>query len=282
MKKSVLFLLLFLISISVSAETKFIIDAGHYSPIVDIQYNESKNLIFTAEETGSITIWNKREETLRSRFQVTSKTIDQIIESPVDNYITILSHDSEKYYLSVWDWKFQRELFTRRIEEQPLFLEYSGKGRYLFYGNIQNPSLTFINAQNGVSLNYLSNLPSIYDYGFLGSSEKTIMTYSSSGSIKFFNLRTGENLKNVTTLNGLDNLNVIKTGDKKLFSARKDNDLFLIDRLNGNVINTIQFDELLYSSQNNTNGIILTIERLNRKRIIKKWCFNCNKSIFCR
>jgi len=143
MKKIFSVLLLISFSISLFATTNFVINKGHFSPIVSIQYDEKRNLIFSAEERGAISIWNKSDETLRNHFQLTSNTIDKILISPSDSFITVLSHDVDKYYLSVWNWNTERKIFSRIIEEQPLFLEYSTTGRYLFYGNVQNPSLTF-------------------------------------------------------------------------------------------------------------------------------------------
>jgi hypothetical protein len=271
MKKLLSILIMTVLVFSAAAETKFVINRGHFSSIVDIKYDESRDLVISAEKRGAVSIWNGSEETLRNHFQITSNTIDRILISPSDSNIAVLSHDAEKYYLSIWNWYTEKKIFTRIIEEQPLFLEYSATGRYIFYGNISNPSLTFLNARNGVKLNYMERLPSIYDFAYLGSSENNIMTYSSSGSIRFYDFHTSGQKLEVDTFNGLTNLNVIQTGQKAYMSAVKDNQIYLIERLKGSAADTVRFQELRSFYQNRDNGRALTLERSNRSFILKKW-----------
>lgn len=271
MKKIIITLLLISLSVSVFSATKFVINKGHFSPIVSIQYDEQRDLIFSAEERGAISIWNKSDETLRNHFQLTSNSIDKILISPRDTYITVLSHDVDKYYLSVWNWNTEKKIFSRIIEEQPLFLEYSTSGNYLFYGNIKNPSLTFLNARNGVQLNYMNQLPSIYDFGYLGSTEKTLMTYSSSGSIKYYDFRTSLERLDVDTINGLKKINVLQTSTKAFLTAQKNNTIYIIERQNGSVYDTLDFSDLKQFYQNIITGHALTIERSNRSYILRKW-----------
>lgn len=271
MKKPLLIILLAVMLFNVEAETKFVINGGHFSPIVDIKYDQKRDLVFSAEKKGAVSIWDGSKETLRNHFQITSNVIDKILISPSDNNIAVLSHDAEKYYLSIWNWISEKKVFTRIIEEQPLFLEYSATGRYIFYGNVSNPSLTFLNARNGVKLNYMERLPSIYDFAYLGSSEKNIMTYSSSGSIHFYDFRTSSEKLNVSTLSGLTNLNVIQTNKKAYISAVKNNQVYLIERLTGSAKDSLSFQELRSFYQNRDNGRALTLERSNRSFILKKW-----------
>jgi hypothetical protein len=271
MKKMILLFLMANLAISLTGATKFVINNGHFSPIINIQYDDERDLIFSAEEKGAISIWNRTEEKLRNHFQLTSTTIDKILISPSDDNIAVLSHDVEKYYLSVWNWNTEKQIFSRSIDEQPLFLEYSATGRYLFYGNVQNPSLTFLDARNGVKLNYMNRLPSIYDFGFLGSSEKTLMTYSSSGSIKYYDFRTSaDKSEEIDTIRGLYNLNVLQS-DNHFLTARTSNKVYLIDRLSGSATDTLMFSDLRLFYQNRTNGEALTVERSNRNYILKKW-----------
>ena len=262
--------MLTVLSISLFGATKFVINNGHYSPIMNIQFDEERDLIFSAEESGAISIWNRSDESLRNHFQLTSNIIDQILISPTDDNMAVLSHDSEKYYLTVWNWNTEKQIISRIIDEQPLFLEYSSTGKYLFYGNIQNPSLTFLNARNGVQLNYMDRLPSIYDFGYLGSTEKTLMTYSSKGSIKFYDFRTSVEKKDVPTIRGLQNLNVLQSNNHFL-SAQSGNNVYLIERLEGTTKDLLSFDDLKNFYQNRTNGNVLTIERSNRNLLLKKW-----------
>jgi len=277
MKKIFSVLLLISFSISLFATTNFVINKGHFSPIVSIQYDEKRNLIFSAEERGAISIWNKSDETLRNHFQLTSNTIDKILISPSDSFITVLSHDVDKYYLSVWNWNTERKIFSRIIEEQPLFLEYSTTGRYLFYGNVQNPSLTFLNARTGVQLNYMKQLPSIYNFGYLGSTERTLMTYSSAGSIRFYDFRTSEEKLRVNTISGLDNISVLQTLSKAYITATEGDSVYLISRQRGTTADSLDFHELKGFYQNPENGHTLTIERSNRNYLLKKWSTDGNR-----
>lgn len=272
MKKTLALLFMTCMSLSLWGTTKFVINKGHYSSITNIQYDAKRNLIFSAEEKGAVSVWNRSDETLLNHFQLTSNRIDKILISPSDDNITVLSHDADKYYLSVWNWKTEERIFSRIIEEQPLFLEYSVTGRYLFFGNVQNPSLTFLNARNGVQLDYMDRLPSIYDFGYLGSTERTLMTYSSSGMIKFYDFRSSKEKLGVNTRSGLDNINVIQTSEKKAtISAIDGNSVHLIDRQRGTVSDSIVFTDLRGFYQNRDNGYALTLEKANRSYILKKW-----------
>ncbi|MBB6481310.1 WD40 repeat domain-containing protein [Spirochaeta isovalerica] len=270
MKRILTVLIFSLLVFNVAGATKFVINRGHFSPIVDIRYDEKRNLIFTAEQRGAISVWDASDESLRNHFQITSNTIDKLLISPEDNNVAVLSHDTEKYYLSVWNWVTEKNILTRIIEEQPLFLEYSATGRYIFYGNVATPSLTFLNARNGVQLNYMNRLPSIYDFGYLGSSERNLMTYSSSGAIKFYDFRTSEEKLGVSTIDGLTDLNVIQSNNA-FMSGVKGNKIYLIERLKGTAVDSKSFQELRSFYQNRDNGHALTLERSNRSFILKKW-----------
>ncbi len=72
MKKSAILIIFITISVSAFGMTKFVINNGHFSPIVNIQYDENRSLIFSAEEKGAISVWNRSDETLRNHFQITS------------------------------------------------------------------------------------------------------------------------------------------------------------------------------------------------------------------
>ncbi len=272
MKKKLILLILLSISMSTFGATKFVVNNGHFSPIVEMKYDKEKDLIFTVEKKGALSVWNRSEESVVHHFQLSDNTINKVLIN--DNNIAVLSqsHDNEKFNLTVWDWKLEKKLFTRIIEEEPLFLEYSTKGKYLFYGSATDPSLTFINAGNGIKLDLLSDLPSIYDFGYIGSSEKTIMTYSSSGSINYYDIRTGINRGEVVNISrGLYDLNILQTGDKRTISARQDDKLFLINRGSGSTVDSMEFEELKHFYQNRSTGIIITVERTKRKNILRKW-----------
>ena len=275
MKKKILSILFIFLSVSLSGETKFIINNGQYSSIVDIKYDASRDLIFSAEESGSIAIWNLSDRALINHFQISSHTIDKILISPIDSIITVLSHNTEKYYLSIWDWNGEKYIASRIIEEEPLFLEYSINGKYLFYGNIGNPSLTFLDAKTRSQLHQMDRLPSIYDFADLSASEKTLMTYSSSGTISYYDFRTSENKKQVSTIPLLKNLNVIRSNNHFL-TAQSGDDVYLIDRLKGTVEDVLNFNQLRKFYQNRENGHALTVERSNRNSILKKWSTNNN------
>ncbi|MCP4161344.1 MAG: WD40 repeat domain-containing protein [Deltaproteobacteria bacterium] len=271
MKKKLILLILLSISMSTFGATKFVVNNGHFSPIVDMKYDKVKDLIFTVEKKGALSVWNRSEESLIHHFQLSDNTIIKVLIN--DNNIAVLSqsHDNEKFNLTVWDWKLEKKIFTRIIEEEPLFLEYSTTGKYLFYGSATNPSLTFINGGNGIKLDLLSDLPSIYDFGYIGSSEKRILTYSSSGSLRQYDIRTKKKIASVNTVRGLYNLNVLQTGNKGIISARQDNKLFLINRGSGSTVDSMEFEELKHFYQNRSTGFIITFERANRKNILRKW-----------
>ena len=245
-----------------------IIDSGHSSPVESMNHSSNANTLISVDSSGLVKVWDLESDSLIHQIDTGLEGSIQMKSHPEKKQIALLASRPGFTRLAVWDWEKSRELFSRDLSDRPIQFDYSGKGNFLFTTRINTPSIVLMDSQTGRSYSYLKRVYDLFSYGYIGSSERIIMTYSNSGTIKYLDMRTGA-IKGtaVSTTSGLSRLTVLQTESKRNFIALKGETLYLIDRSNGSVQNSMTIEDMLDFSADPESGIVSVIQESSTGRL---------------
>lgn len=261
MKKIILSTLLIAIcSFSLSAEVpRFVINSGHTDTVTSMDYNHENNLLFTSGADGTVKVWNPDKSRIEYQFQVSHmplRSVTTCSSKPI--FAAVESDGLNAINLSAWNWETGEKLFKQRLSEIPLFLRFSPKGNFIVYGRADWNSLVFLDAETGKPLPYLQDGFGIVSAAFISKSEKTLLTYSNSGYLLYWDLNAGTRKTRIQTFANLEQINFVSSG--RYMTAYDGEKLLLIDLIRGTKIDSIDVDNVLISSidEKNDNLVYIT------------------------
>ncbi|RKX77320.1 MAG: hypothetical protein DRP87_09525 [Spirochaetes bacterium] len=234
-KLFILFLFFLSITFSISATNlKIMVNTGHIGAVNTLLYHEKESLLFSGGEDGTVRVWNISNKKPVHVLRVSHLPVKKLAIDPAGSKVAVITRrDVGTFYLSVWDWKEEKKLYSRNLSEQPLYLSYSPKGSFLVYSITRWQSLTFLDGNTGEELDFLREGFGIVTAFLISSSENTIMTYSPSGTIQYWDIRTGQRKTFIQTQAGLTDLHF--TGNLRYMAGTDGKELFLVDLVDGSV-----------------------------------------------
>ena len=190
--KRLIMLLLFSIELNLlfSADISIVpnlnINAG-FSAVV-----HNNNIVFAADDTGSITVWDADDRKLLRTFPASRLKIAGIICRPGKDEIAIIeTNELNTHIISVFNWLKGTKIFSRVIKSRPLDFQYSPLGNYLVFSTNDWNSMRFLNADDGEFLNLLNTGFGIVSGFYIAKNEKILVTYSATGSLQSWEIKTG-------------------------------------------------------------------------------------------
>jgi len=254
-KKLFLFLILASVSVaSASASYKLVLQSGHDGLPIEMKWHEKSRTIVSAGEDGRLIVTRPGDNKVLHRFRVTGDRIYGLELDTANNKAAVITLKEGYYTVSVWDWNKEELIFDYELESEPLFTSWSAKGRYLTIGNLGNPSILVLEGRTGRRLSYLQRLPSLYNAGYIGSTESILMTYSVNGALRYWDIRSSALKLSTQTLPNLQNITVLQTDSKTTLFASKDNTLYLINRQTGAVLDQLVIPGIRDVSIDEKNG----------------------------
>ncbi len=242
-------LILFILPIlCISAEdSRFLINSGHSGTVSDTDFSADGKLIFSGGDDGTVRVWNSSNAQLLYRLQISHLPIRRISASTSKPYIASIESDGiNSVNLSVWNWETGERLFRQRLNEIPLFLKFSPQGNFIVYGRTEWESLVFLDAETGRQLPYLTEGFGIVSSVFISDSEKTILTYSPSGNLQYWDLSTSTMKQKVQTVTNLEDISF--SASARYMTAYDGRNLVLVDLITGRKISSVSADKYICSS----------------------------------
>ena len=256
-KRILLFTLLLMITIfSLSASYTLVLQSGHEGMPVDIEWHERSQSIVSAGEDGRLIVTRPRDHKVLHRFRVSEDRIFNLVTDPSGDKAAIVTSKDGIFTVSVWNWDDEEKLYSYELDSEPLFTSWSAKGRYLTIGNLGTPSVLILEGRTGRRLSYLQRLPSFYNAGYIGSTESILMTYSVTGAIRYWDIRSSVLKLSTDTMPNLQDIRVLQTDSKTTFFAHKDDTLYLINRQTGAVLDQLEIPGIIDISVDENNGEI--------------------------
>ncbi|MDR2375530.1 MAG: WD40 repeat domain-containing protein [Treponema sp.] len=172
------------------------IPGSHRGQVNCLQYDGQ--YILSAGEDGFLELWDERQAVLR--FQISSLPISAMTIRPGKSQIACIETDDlGQYRISVWDYKTLKNLFTLRFRDPVQSLSYSAGGTYLIISRSGTTGLVLVNSDTGELLldarNIPENFPSTVSFAAIGRTERVLLTYSPTGLLSYWELRTDGELR---------------------------------------------------------------------------------------
>lgn len=254
------FLLLLILStltiFSVSASYRLVLQSGHDGAAVAIEWHESSGTVVSAGEDGRLIVTRPRDSKVLHRFRISDDRVHTLSLNPAGDKAAVVTSKDGIYTVSVWDWSDEEKIYDYELESEPLFTSWSAKGRYLTIGNLGTPSVVVLEGRTGRRMSYLQRLPSLYNAGYIGSTETILMTYTASGAIRYWDIRSSALKLSAETISNLQGVTVLQTDSKTTLFAYKNETLYLVNRQTGAVLDQIEIPGLVDVSIDEIEGDI--------------------------
>ena len=268
-KSKLLLLLLFAITFHTFSQDNIIINSGHSYPVQN--FSSANNQLFTCDNRGTLMVWDIAKKTLTKKIQTSYLQIRNMAVNYDGTRVAIVETDTiSSFKLSVWDLQNDKKLFSHKMEELPLFIKFSPKGSYIVYSNTDWNSLTFLDSEKGFEVPLMFDNYGIVSSTFITDSEKTLMFYSPSGTIQYWNLLNGK-IKTEPIRTRKDLSSIEMTEDGAYMTASDNNNLYLISLRSGKTLYSIKTSGIISSAIINNSKELVLLQKNNNKFKINIW-----------
>lgn len=269
LKYKFLFLLIFVITSHTFSQDHIIINSGHSYSVHN--FSSADNQLFSCDNRGTLMVWDIAKKTLTKKLQISYLQIRNMAVNFDGTRVAIVETDTiSSFKLSVWDLQNDKKLFSHKMEELPLFIEFSPKGTYIVYSNTDWNSLTFLDSEKGYEVPLMFDDYGIVSSIFITGSEKTLMFYSPSGTIQYWNLLTGK-IKTEPIRTRKDLSSIEMTEDGALMTASDNSNLYLLSLRSGKTLSSIKTSGIISSSIINNSRELVLLQKNNNKYEINIW-----------
>ncbi|MCF7927899.1 MAG: WD40 repeat domain-containing protein [Spirochaetales bacterium] len=240
---------------TIHADTRFIVNTGHQGEVTDMRVQQSSDRLVSVGKDGTLRVWDMKRDRLLDHIQIGHRPIEMLQLHPRKSIAAVLEvSENDGYILSVWNWEKERKLFSRELNEKPLYLSFSRQGSYLIYSLPQWRSIRILDADSGLVMPYLQNGFGIVSFFLTNSSETTLMAYTTQGRVLYLGIENG---KQIRVVEGLpESLKTIfLTSSSRYACGYRDGKLFLFDIYDRNrpvELETPLFRDATYHQESDT------------------------------
>ncbi|MDR2095797.1 MAG: WD40 repeat domain-containing protein [Treponema sp.] len=206
---------------------------GHRGMVKTLVY-DGRDKVLSAGADGFIEVWDIQKYTASERFQISSLSLTSMVIRPGKTQIAVAESDGIGFYrISVWDYHTRRNLFTLQFRDPISYISYSGGGNFLIVGRNGRTGVVFIDPETGAVLRSPENLTGQVVFAATSPSEKTMVTYLLTGTLSYWELESGNELRRLNVPAGIGS--PILFGNNR-FLAGFSGGLVILDAVNGNIL----------------------------------------------
>jgi hypothetical protein len=207
---------------------------GHQGAVQALVYDGKDHLI-SAGADGFLGLWNIRTNAAEDRFQVSSYAISAMVPRPGKPHIALIEGDGLGLYrISVWDYAQKKNLFILRFRDPISYITYSGGGNFLIASRSARTGVVFIHPETGELLQSPEQLTGSVAFAATGRSERTMISYSPTGTLSYWELDTGKELRHFTVPGQLGT--PILFGNNRFFGGTGAKGLVVLDAISGTTL----------------------------------------------
>ncbi|MGA2479351.1 MAG: hypothetical protein ABSG63_11435, partial [Spirochaetia bacterium] len=213
-------------------QARCVVNTGHTGAALGLAFDARSGLLFSSGDDGTVRLWDPAQGIQVRKLQVTQLGARQLAVNPAAPQLAVSVTDGTgSFFLSVWDWEQERQLYRLPLKEEPLFLRFSAQGTYLVYAESGWQSLRILNAHDGTVVPFHPEGFGIVGFAEMSRSEKTLMTYQVSGSISYWDLATGQQTLDLPAVAYLSRIRI--SSDRRFIVGSTGREIVLVDAVTG-------------------------------------------------
>ena len=148
--------------------------------------------ILSAGEDGFLEIWGSGGQA-KARFQVSPYRIVAMAGRPERDEVCLIESDGMgQYRVSAWNYTERRNIFRLTIRDPLGYITYSMGGNFIIAARTGRSGFVFFNADTGDEMPSPQALTSAVSLAVTGRTERTMLTYSESGELSYWDLVSGD------------------------------------------------------------------------------------------
>lgn len=269
MKKTfILFLILCTFLSTIYAQSHFSTQS-HQEAVTNIidfsPRNSSDTYYLSSGDDGFLINWS--DDNQGEHYQITDVGIKLIAVSPNGNDIAVYESDGGSVNkVSIWDWKKLTRKWQKKYTDSITSLAFSSKGTYLIVGTATVDGAEFFNTSNWTMVNKVKSNTGIVNYIQTSGTEKTVVFYSPSGYLSYYNMQNGQLKEKFLIPQGLSQ--TLLFNDSIFFAGVRDDVIYVINAYKGTTVSTINAkNPIILSSSEDNNLYYLEYDGKNNYEI---------------
>jgi WD40 repeat protein len=213
---------------------KAVVSSGHRGAVLDMAEDVERGLLFSVGEDGFLRVWDTSAGTLMRRIAVTRQEAPSVALDPAASLAAVAVTDGvHSFAVDVWDWDAGKRLYSIPLESAPLFVRFSRSGSYLLCGDMQWDSLHVVHSLDGTPVPFHREGFGMVGFAEASRTDATLMTYQPSGRVAYWDIATGNLIKDVPTVGGL--VNVRTSDDRASLVGQSGDEIIGIDAVSGEI-----------------------------------------------
>ena len=206
---------------------------GHRGAVTAILYDDEKGRILSAGTDGFIQVWSRETNTAAERFQISHHSISSMVQRPGKPQFAFVEANRAGYTrISVWDYEQKANLFTLPFGDTVDHVYYSAGGSFLMATG--RGGVNLIHSETGASINSPRELTGTVTFAATGRSERSMIVYSNSGSLSYWNLETGARTNNFNVPRDIKS--PLLFGNNRFIAGFDNGGLLILDAVSGTVL----------------------------------------------
>jgi hypothetical protein len=154
---------------------------------------------------------------------------------PGKTEVALIERDEPGFHrVSSWNYETKQKIFTRLFTEPVSYINYSGGGNFLIVVQESRTGVFFINAENGDDIHTPLNVGGIITFAATGKSERTMITYVSSGFLSYWELESGKEIRRLPVPPAI--LSPVLLGNNNCFAGFDSSGLVILNALSGDIM----------------------------------------------
>ncbi len=209
-----------------------VVSSGHRGAVLDMAEDGPRGLLFSVGADGFLRVWDSVAATLVRRIAVTRLEAQSVALDPAAPLVAVLVTDGVRSYaVDVWDWDAGKRLYGIPLQGAPLFVRFSRSGTYLLCGDMQWEGLHIFRSGDGTAVPFHPDGFGMVSFAAVSRSDATLMTYQPTGRIAYWDIASGNTIKEIPTVGGL--VNVRASDDLSCLVGQSGPEIFGIDAVSG-------------------------------------------------
>jgi WD40 repeat protein len=208
---------------------------GGHRGTVNAVICDSQGRILSAGADGFLNIWDRGENAVVRRFQLSPFSIVSMILRPGKSQVAVIESDGMALYrISAWDYEGMKNLFTLNFRDPVAYINYSGAGNFLLAARSGHNGIAFIHPETGAVLESPDSLTGQVSFAATGRSERTMICYFSSGILSYWDLELKEESRRFEVPSNI--VSPVLLGNNRFFTGFDSQGLVVLDAVSGSII----------------------------------------------